>query len=129
MSPVETKGSETQYDKYISNEHSLTVNVTTVGARQCFHKHLNVGNSVNWGVVYQITPWADTPHSGQTPPNPRQTPWADTPGADATRADTPLGRRPLLRTVRILLECILPARNHNILSKLLISIFYLQPHK
>ena len=47
---------------------------------------------------------------GYHPPRSRpraDTPGADTPGADTPRADTFPERRPLLRTVRILLECIL----------------------
>ena len=48
------------------------------------------------------TPWTDTP-SGQTPP------WADT---SASRHHPLPHRRPLQRTVRILLECILVC-NHN----------------
>ena len=62
------------------------------------------------------TPWADTP-LGQTPLGrhpPSRYPlgrhllltWADTPWADTPR-QTPCQRRPLQRTIRILLECIL----------------------
>ena len=90
----------------------------------------------------QTPPWADTPlgihcPNGQTPPSAdtpakthpgrhpqADTPWVDTlwadtplgrhPQADTPQADTPLTRRLLLWTVRILLECILVASNeHN----------------
>ena len=60
-------------------------------------------------------PWADTPSPRQTPPPPGQTPpWADTPHPvhagihtplPSACWDTPPFRRPLLRMVRILLEC------------------------
>ena len=52
--------------------------------------------------LWADTPWADTP--GQIPP------WVDTPQADTSRQTPPSqtpGRKLLLRTVRILLECIL----------------------
>ena len=48
------------------------------------------------------TPLLDRHHPGQTSPR-ADTPWADTPGR-------PPSRRLLLRTVRILLECILVFR-------------------
>ena len=65
--------------------------------------HLSVSHSVHRGVPFPV-------HAGihplrQTPPPPADPlgrhPWADTPG------QTPPSRRLLLRTVRILLECIL----------------------
>ena len=91
-------------------------------------------------------PWADTPPE-QTPPG-RQTPpflagrhapgrqtpptlWqADTPPGQTPspwQADTPQGR-PLHRTLRILLECLLVLRfNQNVLSKARIKKSYRQP--
>ena len=52
------------------------------------------------------TPWTDTP--GRPPP-PGRPPRADTPWADTPSAcwDTHTPRRPLQRTIHILLECIL----------------------
>ena len=84
---------------------------TEVVERQCF-LHLTVSHSAHMGV------WADIPLGrhippGQTTPRqnpPRQTcPWANTPWTDTTigRQPHPPPRRPLQRTVHILLECIL----------------------
>ena len=69
------------------------------------------------GPSWADTPWADTPPLQQTPPPPmgRHPPsrhplpsacW-DTPPAQCMLGYTPLPQRPLQRTVRILLECIL----------------------
>ena len=52
-------------------------------------------------VCLQTPPWEDTAPG-------RPTPWADTPQVDNP---LPRERRPLQRTVRILLECILVSRN------------------
>ena len=72
--------------------------IFTARKRSCWKVmflHLSVSHSVHGGGVCPSACW-DTP----PPPPPRQTPpWADT--------NLPLGRRLLLRMVRILLECIL----------------------
>ena len=103
------------------------------------------------------TPWVDTPtltnlhkhplgrhhhHPAQTPP--RQTPLGRHPSTDTPKADplgrhplgrhpTPLPRRPLQRTVRILLECILvtlcfvladPQGCHGLVSPCLSNFFH-----
>ena len=67
--------------------------------------------------LWADTPWADTPrqtHPGYTPTRadkPRQTPPRQTPRGRHTPGRHPLGRhplrRPVKRTVRIVLECIL----------------------
>ena len=75
----------------------------------CWDTH-HLGQTPPWADI--TPPWADTPFPGQTPlPLGRHpSPWTDTP---SPRQTYPLGRppprprRPLQRTVRILLECIL----------------------
>ena len=96
--------------------------IFTVRKRSCgkvMSLHLCVSHSVHRGVSTSVhagihtppwaeTPWADTPTSRQTPrawawtrtPPRQRSPWADTPSPSPSR---PL----LLRTVRILLECIM----------------------
>ena len=86
--------------------------------------HLSASHSVRGGICPSAwwdtppPPWADTPqadiHLGRYHLGRHPHPWSDTPQADTPWIDTPLGRHPssrrlLLRTVRILLECILVA--------------------
>ena len=95
---------------------NLVTVCNVVAARLCFHRHLW---SCSLGCVSQ--------HAlGQTPPGRHplaDTPWADTPRQTPPTADTSHSRhqppppqqtspprRPLQRTVRILLECILVIR-------------------
>ena len=63
---------------------------------------LSGGGGVCLSACWDTTPQADTPTLGRHPPTPGQTPPGQT---------TPPPRRLLLRTVRILMECILVEKN------------------
>ena len=65
-----------------------------------------VCHSVHRGVCLSAC-WDTTPHQDQAPPGPGTPPGADPPGPGTPPGSRPASRRLLLRTVRILLECIL----------------------
>ena len=63
--------------------------------------------SIHWGRPPDTPFWVDTLLGSHFPPG-RHPPWTGTPWADTPQADTPgrhPPRRPLQRTVHILLEC------------------------
>ena len=110
-----------------------------VAARLCFHRHLSFCSRM---CVYPNMHWDRHPLSRHTPPlgrySPEQTPpgrhprWTKKPLC----SDTPL-RRPLQRTVRILLECILVFLKNHIpknfalrhLSRFCYFSSFFNPHK